>query len=200
MNQLPRLIGPVFFAIISLFSFELSTWKAQAETLDLALAPHTQITPKVSETAKLGHGLRRLYNEYKSFRSYFGLNAPLQFKPGNRFLKVINGNVLVEAVAADDSEALEADLKRLNILNVSRFKSHVSGHLPIMALIRMARLKSLKFARPAYFKTNVGLTDSQGDRAMRSDLARSNFNVDGNGVTVGTLSDSFNCLDQAGCR
>jgi hypothetical protein len=61
----------------------------------------------------------------------------------------------------------------------------------------MARLKSLKFARPAYFSTNVGLTTSQGDIAVRSDVGRSLFNVDGTGITVGTLSDSFNCLGQA---
>jgi hypothetical protein len=66
-----------------------------------------------------------------------------------------------------------------------------------MALIRMARLKPLKFARPTYFTTNAGLTDNQGDRAVHSDLVRPLFNVDGIGINVGTLSDSFDCLNQA---
>ena len=172
-------------------------WEAQAAMLRLSLAPHTQIAPKDSETAKLGHGLPGLYQEYQSFLNNFGLNTLLQFKPSTRYLKVFNGYVLIEAVAAADPEALENDLKRLNIQNVSRFRSHISGRLPIMAVIRLARLKSLKFARPAYFTTNVGLTDSQGDRAVRADVARSLFNVDGSGIKVGTLSDSFNCLNQA---
>ena len=45
--------------------------------------------------------------------------------------------------------------------------------------------------QPAYFVTNVGDTTSQGDVAMRSDIARTTFGVDGSGVTVGVLSDSF---------
>jgi subtilisin family serine protease len=196
-NKLIRLMGSIIFSIIPLFLLELSYGKAQAETLQLALGPYIQILPKTSETAKIGHGLHQLFNEYKSFASIFGIDASRLFKPRNRFLKVFNGYVLIEAVAANDPDALAIDLKRLNIQNVSRFRSHISGRLPITALIQMARLKSLKFARPAYFKTNVGLTDSQGDRAVNSDEARSIFKVDGTGITVGTLSDSFNCLNQA---
>jgi hypothetical protein len=196
-NKLIRLVGSIIFSIIPLFLLELSYGKAQAETLQLALGPFTQITPRASETAKLGHGLHPLFNEYKSFASILGLDAPRLFKPGNRFLKVFNGYVLIEAVAANGADALEADLKRLNIQNISRFGSHISGRLPITALIQMAGLKSLKFARPAYFKTNAGLTTSQGDQAVNSDVARSIFKVDGTGITVGTLSDSFNCLNQA---
>jgi len=45
--------------------------------------------------------------------------------------------------------------------------------------------------------THVGSVDSQGDVAMRSDGAHTTFGVDGTGVTVGTLSDSFNCLGGA---
>jgi subtilase family protein len=55
----------------------------------------------------------------------------------------------------------------------------------------------LKFARPAYAMTKTGSVDSQGDAAMRSDLARTLFGVDGTGVTIGTLSDSFDCLGEA---
>jgi hypothetical protein len=196
-NKQIRLIGSILFLIILLFLLELAHGKARAETLNLAPGPNAQITPKTSETVKLGLGLHLLYNEYTSFVSTFGLNAMRQFKPSNRFLKLFNGHVLIEAVAANDPDVLETDLKRLNMQNLSRFGSHISGRVSIMALIQMARLKSLKFARPAYSTTNAGLTTSQGDTAVRSDIGRSLFNVDGTGITVGTLSDSFNCLGQA---
>jgi hypothetical protein len=42
--------------------------------------------------------------------------------------------------------------------------------------------------------THVGLVDSEGDAAMRSDDSRVTFAVDGSDVTVGILSDSFDCL------
>jgi uncharacterized protein (TIGR03437 family) len=73
----------------------------------------------------------------------------------------------------------------------------VSGQLPIGAIKGMAGLGSLKFARPAYAMTHAGQVTSQGDVAMRSDFARDTFGVNGVGVTVGVLSDSFNCLDGA---
>src|SRR5262245_3567600 len=73
----------------------------------------------------------------------------------------------------------------------------ISGWFPIDAVDGMAALASLQFARPAYATTNVGLVTSQGDQAMRADVARATFGVDGTGVTIGVLSDSFNCLGGA---
>jgi hypothetical protein len=73
----------------------------------------------------------------------------------------------------------------------------VSGQLPISAIPAAAGLTSLRFAQPAAAMTNVGLVTSQGDQAMRSNVARTTFGVDGSGVKVGVLSDSFNCLGGA---
>ncbi len=47
------------------------------------------------------------------------------------------------------------------------------------------------------FITNVGSVTGQGDPAMGADKARNKFGVDGNGVTIGVLSDSFNTLGGA---
>jgi Ca2+-binding RTX toxin-like protein len=37
----------------------------------------------------------------------------------------------------------------------------------------------------------VGQVTSEGDRALRSDVARQQFNLDGSGITIGVISDSF---------
>lgn len=42
----------------------------------------------------------------------------------------------------------------------------------------------------------VGSITSQGDRAMKSDLARQNFHLDGRGITIGVISDSFNSFQE----
>ncbi|HEX7277271.1 MAG TPA: S8 family serine peptidase, partial [Acidimicrobiales bacterium] len=73
----------------------------------------------------------------------------------------------------------------------------VSGRLPTSALVAASQLASLKFMRPAGAGTGVGNVDSQGDAAMGTDLLRAALGVDGTGVTVGTMSDSFDCLGGA---
>jgi hypothetical protein len=105
--------------------------------------------------------------------------------------------VVVDLVASGDPEALAADLEALGLHNAAVFGHMVPGRLPIPAIPALENLASLRFARPAYAMTLVGSVTSQGDVAMRADIARSTFGVDGTGVTVGALSDSFNCLGGA---
>lgn len=45
--------------------------------------------------------------------------------------------------------------------------------------------------------SSSGSVSSQGDRAMKADIARERFRVDGTGVKVGVLSDSFDFLRKA---
>ncbi|MEQ8973481.1 MAG: S8 family serine peptidase [Coleofasciculus sp. C1-SOL-03] len=108
-------------------------------------------------------------------------------------LQTYDNNVVIDAVAASDVNSLLSDLQGLGLQNTSTFGSLVSGMLPIEALASAAQLESLKFAKPAYKPiTNVGRTTSQANAALRADIAREQFGVDGTGVTIGVLSDSFN--------
>jgi len=70
----------------------------------------------------------------------------------------------------------------------------ITGQYPIENLLLLNDLPLLiNFVRPVYPAiTNVGLVTSQGDTSMRSHIARSAFNVNGDGVKVGVLSDSYN--------
>ncbi|GAB4381089.1 MAG: hypothetical protein Kow00121_38730 [Elainellaceae cyanobacterium] len=43
----------------------------------------------------------------------------------------------------------------------------------------------------------VGSVTTQGDRAIGADLARQQFGLDGRGITIGVISDSFNALREA---
>lgn len=70
----------------------------------------------------------------------------------------------------------------------------IEGTFPILNLLSMNLLPDLLVsARPIYAAlSNVGLITSQGDTALRSYRAREVFGVDGQGVKVGVLSDSYN--------
>ena len=149
---------------------------------------------KDSPLAKVGGALAQLYEEYQSYVQEGGGG---EFAATNSFLPVAGTLVLIDAAASGGAGVLQTDLEALALQSASRFGSIVSGRLPISAIPQLAALDSLQFARPAYFTTHVGLTTSQGDAAMRADVARLAFGVDGTGVTVGVLSDSFDCLGGA---
>src|SRR5712691_6364099 len=140
--------------------------------------------------AKVGHDLTVLYNEHESSLAQGGGGV---FTSSNLLMPVSDGRVVIDAVASGDVSALQADLEALGMQGAVAAGRIVSGQFPILAIDALAALASLQFARPAYAATNVGLVTSQGDQAMRSDVARATFGVDGTGVTVGVLSDSFNC-------
>lgn len=70
----------------------------------------------------------------------------------------------------------------------------IEGTFPILNLLSLNQLPTLLvYARPIYAAlSNAGLITSQGDSALRSFRARQVFGVDGQGVKVGVLSDSYN--------
>src|SRR4029450_3219759 len=70
----------------------------------------------------------------------------------------------------------------------------VSARIPLAAIPFLDSVTSLQFARAARAVTHVGSVTSQGDKALRADIARGLYGVDGTGVLVGVLSDSYNGL------
>ena len=140
---------------------------------------------------KLDSGLGRLLAEYQA---HAALSEASAFKPSSPLLRVSDGYVLIDAVASRDSSALVADLRALGLRGGSTIGRYVSGRLPLDVLDDLAGLDGLQFASPAMAWSNAGLVTSQGDAAMNADDvdgARAQFGVDGSGVTVGVLSDSF---------
>jgi hypothetical protein len=106
-----------------------------------------------------------------------------------------DGYVSVNIIAAGGkAAALKGELEALGLQKAAAFGGMVSGRAPITALKAMAANANVHSIRPALMSTHAGLVTSQGDRAQYSDVARQRFHVDGSGVKVGLLSDSFNCL------
>jgi hypothetical protein len=143
--------------------------------------------------AKLGRQLAGLHQEFLAHLESRGAGSAPAFRPSDRLLRVENGFVLVDAVAAEDAQALADDVRALGGRHVERHRSLVSALVPIRSLDRLAGLQSLQFARPAMYLLQAGSVTSQGDVAQVSDTARTAFGVDGTGVTVGVISDSYDC-------
>jgi hypothetical protein len=76
----------------------------------------------------------------------------------------------------------------------SVFSNDVGGWLPVSQLLAAAGSPEVHAIRAAMPHTRTGAVTSQGDFAQRSDIIRSTHpNITGAGITVGVLSDSFNC-------
>jgi hypothetical protein len=149
---------------------------------------------KKEPMAKLAHSLVHLHEQYTT---YLSQRSAVPFSSSDPLVKLVDNRVVVDAVASGDVNSLKADLESLGMQHAVAFGRFVSGQLPVSAIPAAGRLTSLRFARSAVAITNAGAVTTQGDVAMRSDIARANLGVNGAGITVGVLSDSFNCLGGA---
>ncbi len=154
---------------------------------------HAQSGPPEG-SAKLNPSLLRLHERYASHLTQRGTST---FSSQDPLIRLVQDSVVVDAIADGDVNSLRADLLTLGMADAVAFGRTVSGHLPISSIPALAALTALRFAQPSAAISNAGSVTSQGDQAMRSNVARSTFGVDGTGVKVGVLSDSFNCLGGA---
>lgn len=105
--------------------------------------------------------------------------------------------VLVDAVAKGDPNILLNDLVALGLQSAAINGRIISGQLPLEAFGQLDSLQSLNEIKSSHIIASQGSAVTQGDQSQSSDLARKNFGVDGSGVTIGVISDSYNCLGGA---
>ncbi len=149
-------------------------------------------------TGKLNGDLQRLQEESQPQLRRFA--APVASPGGLEIFKVptVNGYVVIDAIAKKSSKKLLKDLKAKGLINGSAYGRVVSGMMPVDKLGSLNSVSSLLSASPALSKANAGLVTSQGDESLGSDLVRSMYGIDGSGVKVGTLSDSYDCAGTGG--
>jgi subtilisin family serine protease len=150
---------------------------------------------KAGAMSRVGSRLVRAFAEQQLHAS---TRARTPFRPRDSFLQFRAGRIVIDAMASDDGKALLADLQNLGLLNGAHYGKAVTGEIPVAAINSAASLKSLRsiHATPRPVR-NTGSITSQGDVAMRADIARSVYGVNGSGVTVGVMSDSYNSLGGA---
>ena len=69
----------------------------------------------------------------------------------------------------------------------------ITGDFPIANLLKLNALSAyINFCRPYYQAfSNSGLVNSAGDTTMRSNLVRSGYKINGDGIKVGVISNSY---------
>jgi hypothetical protein len=117
--------------------------------------------------------------------------------PAARFAQLSAGGpafVAVDATTRGDPQALEASLTALGLQRPAVYSNDVGGLLPVSQLEAAAARAEVASIRAVMPRARTGSVISQGDFAQRSSVVRANYpTLLGTGVTVGVLSDSFNC-------
>jgi subtilase family protein len=117
--------------------------------------------------------------------------------PAARFIQVSAQEaplVLVDANTRGDPQQLETALVSLGLKRAARYANDVGGWLPVNQLEAAAARSEVLSLRASMPRTRTGPVATQGDFAQRSSVVRTDYPaITGSGVTVGVLSDSFNC-------
>ena len=101
--------------------------------------------------------------------------------------------VVIDATAKDgDGAALLTALTAIGLQQGGSFGSMASGVLPVASIASLLTLSDLSFARESGAISSGGSVTNQADVSVHADTARSTYGVDGSGLKVGVLSDSFN--------
>lgn len=104
--------------------------------------------------------------------------------------------VLIEVIAVQPNDAnLLSFLQSLGFVLVSSAPDNlvITGYFPIANLTLLNNRSDIDYVRPLFEAIrNSGQVTTLGDTTMKSDAVRSRFGIEGNGVTVGVISDSYN--------
>jgi hypothetical protein len=150
-----------------------------------------------ASAAKLDGALADLSRHLDRVRADHALEDLHSLSPAARFTRSAGSSVplvAVDAVTRGDPARLRAALIGLGMQRVAVFSNDVGGWLPVNQIEAAGALGELVFIHASMPHTRAVMVTSQGDFAQRSDLVRTNNpGLTGAGVTVGILSDSFNC-------
>lgn len=140
----------------------------------------------------------QLFLAQQEYEAFLGRGQnPEDYVPQSVDIPFQDGLVTIEVSTSGDPQALLASLQDMGMVDTSVYGRIVGGRLPIGMLSRVDALPDVLTINDPVFVTNRGRVTSQGDVSMRSDVARAIYGIDGSGVTVGTLSNSYDCLNQA---
>lgn len=145
--------------------------------------------------APIGFELLLLHHEHRLHRER-GLAQP--FRSSMPALRWSGDRVLIDMLAdRHNLPAVHTAAQRLGLAGSHARERLVSGWFPISSLPALARVPGLRYARPVHVIAGSGAAVSRGDIALAALAARNDLGVDGTGVTVGVLSDSYDCLGGA---
>ena len=147
--------------------------------------------------AKLDAALADLARHLSRVRKSRALEDLHSLSPAARFVQSARTGaplVSVDAVTRGDPARLKAALLRLGLEHPAVYSNDVGGWLPVEAIEAATARAEVAAIRAAMARSHSGAIATQGDFAQGSATLRATWpSLTGSGVTVGVLSDSFDC-------
>jgi len=146
--------------------------------------------------SKFDASLAEISRHVSSVRPGHAVEDLHALNPAARFTQPANSStplILIDAITTGDPQQLKAALVGLGLQHASQYSNDVGGWLPVDQLDAATALTELHAIRAAMPRTRSGAVTSQGDFAQNSNLVRSQNALTGAGITVGVLSDSYDC-------
>jgi Subtilase family/Secretion system C-terminal sorting domain len=167
----------------------------------------TKLSPELKNLAAVSNGpkFQSLSIQAKPVAPTGGLDKYIQYS---------RGGVVVDISVKGNVNTAKADLQKNGFQVTGVYGRVISGIIPLTSIDKLENLESIQYARPAFkpvrpFKSASTKSNgknsgnaivpviSQGDTAQRSEIARKKYHVNGAGVKVGILSDSYDNLGTA---
>ena len=144
---------------------------------------------------KLDSALSQISRHLDQVRSDHAIEDLHTLNPAARFFQREHGEamVLIDATTRGDTTALKSALVALGLQHAASFSNDVGGWLPVSKLEAATLRDEVHSIRAAMPRTRAGAVTTQGDYVQHSDTVRSANSLNGAGITVGVLSDSYNC-------
>ena len=201
-------LGVVVLGVLGVLTVRSSggaeSFRAATQVSPAPASAHLQVfgAARVQEgrrvtAASLDGALAEISQRYATIGADHPLAALHAINPAARFrlsAPLAIPEVLIDAITTGDPQALKSALQNLGLRDVAAFSNDVSGWLPVDQIAHAAGLSELHFARASMPRTRAGPVATQGDFVQRSAAIRASYpSLTGEGITVGVLSDSFNC-------
>jgi hypothetical protein len=144
---------------------------------------------------KMDAALAEIARHLSQVRPAHALQDLHKLNPAARFIQSADAQpmVLIDAVTRGDPAALKSALVDLGLQHPAVFSNDVGGWLPVAQLDAATLRDEVHAIRAAMPRTRAGAVTTQGDFVQHSDVVRSANSLDGGGITVGILSDSYDC-------
>jgi hypothetical protein len=148
--------------------------------------------------SKFDASLAEISRHVNSLRAGHALEDLHSLNPAAKFMQPADSStplVLIDATTRGDPQQLKTALIGLGLQRASQYSNDVGGWLPVNQLEAATALGGLHAIRAALLRTRTGAVASQGDVAQNSNIVRTNYSLTGAGITVGVLSDSYDCYE-----